>query len=786
MSPEARAQATIAIGANVEWRRARAVAAALKIDAIVQHKKYMSLNLESKANAYVNAISEPPEISMEVMDNCTAVELDDREDCSVAAYQVEVESFVIADKELDDAESLTLQLIDSDASTTSSDKDNLDDPAWSSCDLHHFMIGTFDVSFTGLRISNGTWCLIDPPELVYKPLRGYLPCVNFGLSSGSQGFKFALNPGASLEFSSTTGLYFEMNHWVQSEYPLLAGYGGDSDSESLSRLQQPPQPPAAAATTYDYRDNTSHSTQHPPVSDATPYNFQLSHSQEFTASGSRYPPPASIIPAPAAPYMAAYQEPACGDQYRSLFPVTSTSNIAAYNNPNSCLQEHVGSTIPSSQPELQLPTGERFYQAVHYPHNYSASNTGQDILQESAPQTFQNSTSFEAQTGSSVSSLEANVPNDKGCRPTDPQHESMRDQTRHMNQSAARGSQPEYQKVACGSPYRIPSSSIPSSTQQGTKPKVTSSVINGLKVGSSNRMTASLFEDTLYPSNQKNDELAKAAVDNEAAVDPDEKDGLVAWILQKGGQNTISQLKRTFKKLHEKSRCYAEGFVSGAYCLSFETFRNATDIAPSRKARATFLLSSYDFLDKLIELTAENGQTLWFRTPFTHPGVTGMVEYMLCTQQFRQHVKLTSPNWESRLINVFALAGTFCRWVVSRYSVQGCLLLEAVRIILSYAWNEQDRWTSVFLTIYAQATTNLVYRIGGGCHCQFLIDLAHPPSLGLRQFPLLFIRKCCADYFNDNYYGIGIIIEQISTKKLLHQVINCKKVSIMETARNKS
>lgn len=334
--------------------------------------------------------------------------------------------------------------------------------------------------------------------------------------------------------SFSLGLYFEMNHWVQSEYPLLAGYGGDSDSESSSRLQQPPQPPAAAATTYDYRDNTSHSTQHPPVSDAAPYNFQLSHSQEFTASGSRYPPPASIIPAPAAPYMAAYQEPARGDQYRSLFPVTPTSNIAAYNDPNSCLQEHVGSTIPSSQPELQLPTGERFYQAVRYPHNYSASNAGQDILQESAPQTFQNSTSFEAQTGSSVSSLEANVPNDEGCRPTDPQHESMRDQTRHVNQSAARGSQPECtfdrlgrtrnvdQKVARGSPYRIPSSSIPSSTQQGTKSKVTSSVINGLKVGSSNRMTASLFEDTLYPSNQKNDELAKAAVDNEAAVDPDE------------------------------------------------------------------------------------------------------------------------------------------------------------------------------------------------------------------------------------------------------------------------
>jgi hypothetical protein len=131
--------------------------------------------------------------------------------------------------------------------------------------------------------------------------------------------------------SFSLGLSFEMNHWVpQPEYPL-AGYGGNSETESSSRLQQPPQPPAAAAATYDYCNNTSHSTQHPPlapnldfpVSDAAPYNFQLSHSQEFTASGSRYPPPASVTPAP---YMAPYQEPARGDQYRHFSqPLERTS-----------------------------------------------------------------------------------------------------------------------------------------------------------------------------------------------------------------------------------------------------------------------------------------------------------------------------------------------------------------------------------------------------------------------------------------------------------------------------
>lgn len=44
---------------------------------------------------------------------------------------------------------------------------------------------------------------------------------------------------------------------------------------------------------------------------------------------------------------------------------------------------------------------------------------------------------------------------------------------------------------------------------------------------------------------------------------------------------------------------------------------------------------------------------------------------MLVNQQFRRHIEFDSPDWESRLINVIALAGTISRWVVRRYSVNG-------------------------------------------------------------------------------------------------------------------
>jgi hypothetical protein len=48
-----------------------------------------------------------------------------------------------------------------------------------------------------------------------------------------------------------------------------------------------------------------------------------------------------------------------------------------------------------------------------------------------------------------------------------------------------------------------------------------------------------------------------------------------------------------------------------------------------------------------------------------------MVEYMLEDQQFRHHVAFTTLGWEKRLMNVIALAGTICRWIVSRYLATG-------------------------------------------------------------------------------------------------------------------
>lgn len=74
-----------------------------------------------------------------------------------------------------------------------------------------------------------------------------------------------------------------------------------------------------------------------------------------------------------------------------------------------------------------------------------------------------------------------------------------------------------------------------------------------------------------------------------------------------------------------------------------------------------------------------------------------MVEYMLVCQQFRSHVAFDTPNWESRLRNVIALAATICRWGVRKYSANGWFGDEDLYTQESedYHSNLKDRMTSL-------------------------------------------------------------------------------------------
>jgi hypothetical protein len=107
LSPEALAQAVIAIQADVEWRRVRAIAAALRVDAVQQHSKFLDITVQSETEMYVSAASEPLNTAIEALAGCTTDEVADRKNCSIAAYDLDATSFVTADMEFDQVKNIS-------------------------------------------------------------------------------------------------------------------------------------------------------------------------------------------------------------------------------------------------------------------------------------------------------------------------------------------------------------------------------------------------------------------------------------------------------------------------------------------------------------------------------------------------------------------------------------------------------------------------------------------------------------------------------------------------------
>ncbi|KAG1772864.1 hypothetical protein EV702DRAFT_1048473 [Suillus placidus] len=123
-----------------------------------------------------------------------------------------------------------------------------------------------------------------------------------------------------------------------------------------------------------------------------------------------------------------------------------------------------------------------------------------------------------------------------------------------------------------------------------------------VKLEASRLMNMSLIRETLYPTKDKNTELADAAlagaITNHTNVDNAMM--LEAWKLRAEGQGTLTRLKGTVKQIHKncQGKSCARGAMAGAYNLSVQLLLKKTeDIIPSRKLDASALLLTRDFLD---------------------------------------------------------------------------------------------------------------------------------------------------------------------------------------------
>ncbi|KAG1790436.1 uncharacterized protein HD556DRAFT_1310644 [Suillus plorans] len=113
LTPAALAQAVIAIQADIEWRRVRALAAALHVNALNQCSKFIGITVKSEAETYGNAVSEPLETAIEALSGCTTDDLNDSS-CRIAVYERDVTSFATADTEFDEVEKFALTLLEPD------------------------------------------------------------------------------------------------------------------------------------------------------------------------------------------------------------------------------------------------------------------------------------------------------------------------------------------------------------------------------------------------------------------------------------------------------------------------------------------------------------------------------------------------------------------------------------------------------------------------------------------------------------------------------------------------
>ncbi|KAG1762424.1 hypothetical protein EDD22DRAFT_847104 [Suillus occidentalis] len=106
LSDVAVAQAVVTMHAEVEFRRARALARAHQVNAATQRLRLLHIALEVEGEAYAYAASEPLETSIGEMAKMNKKDTRDEINLGVAAFSQDVMSFAVADSHFDHLEGI--------------------------------------------------------------------------------------------------------------------------------------------------------------------------------------------------------------------------------------------------------------------------------------------------------------------------------------------------------------------------------------------------------------------------------------------------------------------------------------------------------------------------------------------------------------------------------------------------------------------------------------------------------------------------------------------------------
>ncbi|KAG1907465.1 uncharacterized protein F5891DRAFT_1181741 [Suillus fuscotomentosus] len=425
----------------------------------------------------------------------------------------------------------------------------------------------------------------------------------------------------------------------------------------------------------------AYSNSHPPYSQNlvggsynTPVQLEpaSSTSSVFQQAYSQYPqsapqgpvfPPTSLYPTPSNP---STSQVASAYDYRDSHPAAGNSN----HQPSYLPQDPAGGSYNHLAQSEPLPsTLSTSQQSVDEVLHDGSSNIAQNASNMSTlfPTALDPSTS---QAQSSWSALSA-------PSSTDQEQPGSQGYSARMDRSRQAHRKLEHVKRVISTTSQPYLSSAQRRAIQTTTPlPIESLLVDKVKAEASRLMHVSLLRETLYPTKDRIDELADAALDDAITShrNDDNATALSQWKLRTEGQGTLIWLKGIIKQVHKDSqgKSCARGLVAGAYDLPVKIlFKNTNNIAQSRKTEASVLLSNYDFLDTIVQ-REHGGQLQSFRVPFGNRTVTIMTEYILIDQGYRQYIPLKTLNdWKPGLRNIFALSATACELEIRQCAETG-------------------------------------------------------------------------------------------------------------------
>ncbi|KAG1903800.1 uncharacterized protein F5891DRAFT_1184747 [Suillus fuscotomentosus] len=199
---------------------------------------------------------------------------------------------------------------------------------------------------------------------------------------------------------------------------------------------------------------------------------------------------------------------------------------------------------------------------------------------------------------------------------------------------------------------------------------LTPTLLQDFKGDARTDMFKNLFEDNLFPSASELSTIANNTLDATIARytsnNVNHGHELIRWKSGPDAKNLLARLKAILKEIHGDFEEIASISWISAYDLSLDLSLSRDEMQAARVANIAALLSDFLFVDKIVEVTMDDGQIRLCRTPCGHKAIFDLLEHIISCKQYSRYIPLDTESWQPLLTNVIALAVTSRAWSLQK------------------------------------------------------------------------------------------------------------------------